>query len=588
MFEWPLLLLFVLQDPPQQVPRVTQTVVVSASAEPVPLDSLARAVTILRRDELERLPAWSIADALRLAGSVQVRSRGGFGAQNDFSIRGGGFGAVVVLVDGVRLNDSQSGHHNADIPVALERIERIEVLRGTGSSLYGADAVAGAINIVTRDGGADPVFSLTGGEYGLVRGSAAASIEGRGIVTSLAGWGTRTSGFMFDREVATGGASVDVALTARRRIAVSHLRNAFGANGFYGPSPSKEWTDQTLLSFADAYGPADRRLTTRVSYRTHGDHFLWDINRPGFAENRHRSHAARAGATFTRTSGRNVASVGAEAGMDWLRSNNLGDRAFEHGALFAELQRRFDRMILYPAVRYDRYSSFGGSWSPSLAAVVPLTRQLRARAAAGRAFRAPTFTERYYRDPAHRAQSELAPERAWGYEGGLDWSRGPWNAGITAFARRETDVIDWVRDTPQQQWRTSNIRHVNTHGLEAGAAASWRRGFARLEYTWLRSEAPRLTLLSKYVSDYAPRSLAASGAIRLGGATWLGMRADCKQKSDGRSHCAVDARASRAFGRLELFVEGTNLFDVRYQEIRGVDMPPRWLAAGVRVGRQGR
>ena len=588
MLEWPILLLLALQDPAPEVPRVTQTVVVSASSEPVPLDSLARAVTILTREELARLPAWSIADALRLTGSVQVRSRGGFGAQNDFSVRGGGFGGVVVLVDGVRLNDSQSGHHNADIPVALDRIERIEVLRGTGSSLYGADAVAGAINIVTREGGADPVVSIAGGEYGLVRGSAAGSIESRGIVTSLAGWGTRTSGFMFDREVATGGASVDVALTARRRIAVSHLRNAFGANGFYGPSPSKEWTDQTLVSFGDAYGPAPRRVATRVSYRTHGDHFLWDVNRPGFAENRHRSHAARAGATYTRTSGRNVASVGAEAGMDWLRSNNLGDRAFGHGAFFAELQRRFDRLILYPAVRYDRYSSFGGSWSPSLAAVVPLTPRLRARATAGRAFRAPTFTERYYRDPAHLARSDLAPERAWGYEGGLDWSRGPWIAGITAFARRETDVIDWVRDTPQQQWRTANIRHVNTHGLEAGATGSWRRGFTRVEYTWLRSEAPHLAILSKYISDYAPRSLAASGAIRISGATWLGLRADCRQKIDARSYCAVDARASRAFGRFELFVEGTNLFDVSYQEIRGVDMPPRWLAAGVRVGRQDR
>src|SRR4029453_7487836 len=107
---WWLFLPFLFQDPADQRPRIAQTVVVSAATEPVPLDALARAVTILTRDEISRLPSWSVADVLRLAGSVEVRSRGNFGTQTDFSVRGGGFGQVVVLVDGHRLNDRQSGH----------------------------------------------------------------------------------------------------------------------------------------------------------------------------------------------------------------------------------------------------------------------------------------------------------------------------------------------------------------------------------------------------------------------------------------------------------------------------------------------
>ena len=87
---------------------------------------------------------------LRLASSVDVRARGERGVQSDFAVRGASFGQVLVLVDGVRLNDAQSGHHNGDIPVPLDAVERIEVLYGPASSLFGADAFGGTVNVITR------------------------------------------------------------------------------------------------------------------------------------------------------------------------------------------------------------------------------------------------------------------------------------------------------------------------------------------------------------------------------------------------------------------------------------------------------
>jgi iron complex outermembrane receptor protein len=195
----------------------------------------------------------------------------------------------------------------------------------------------------------------------------------------------------------------------------------------------------------------------------------------------------------------------------------------------------------------------------------------------------PTFTERYYRDPAHHARAMLAAERAWGFEGGADWAQGHWLLGVTTFARRESDVIDWVRDTAQEQWQTANIRKVRTHGIEAGLTRTGRAGFMRTEYVWLDSEAPSLTRLSKYAADYARHSFAFSSGLRIPGHISVGIRGDCKQKIDRRSYCGVDLRGGRAFGPFELFAEAANLFDVRYQEITGVDMPPRWIAGGLRV-----
>jgi len=87
------------------------------------------------------------------------------------------------------------------------------------------------------------------------------------------------------------------------------------------------------------------------------------------------------------------------------------------------------------------------------------------------------------------------------------------------------------------------------------------------------------------VADYAPHAFAGSAGFSLPWRASVGARADCKRKIDSRSYCGVDVRVSRSVGATELFVEAANVFDVRCQEIKGVDMPPRWLAAGLRTGR---
>src|SRR4051812_38053255 len=154
-----------------------QTVVVTASATPAELGTVTRSVTVITREEIEALPLSSVADVLRLASSIDVRARGERGVQTDFSVRGAGFGQMLVLVDGVRINDAQSGHHNGDIPVPLDSIDRIEIMYGPGSSLFGADAFGGTINVITRRDVAPPSITAGGGSFGSaqLRGQASAA-----------------------------------------------------------------------------------------------------------------------------------------------------------------------------------------------------------------------------------------------------------------------------------------------------------------------------------------------------------------------------------------------------------------------------
>jgi vitamin B12 transporter len=157
------------------------SVTVTGHAEDVPFQTLARTVIVMTREEIQRLPAQSIADVIAYAASVDVQSRGPFGVQSDFALRGATFGQTLVLVNGVRLNDSQTGHHNGDIPVPLNQIERIEIVMGPGSSLYGADAFGGTINVITRTTGTYREATLTAGAFGFVSGDASIAGSAGGV-----------------------------------------------------------------------------------------------------------------------------------------------------------------------------------------------------------------------------------------------------------------------------------------------------------------------------------------------------------------------------------------------------------------------
>jgi outer membrane cobalamin receptor len=559
-------------------------VVVTATAAPESLANVGRTLTLVTREDFDRLPIVSLDEVFRLSASADVRSRGPRGVQSDFSLRGAQFGQALVLVNGIRLNDSQSGHHNADIPVGIEDVERVELLLGAGSSLHGADAFGGTINVITRPAGPRYSADVAVGQHGLIEAAGSFGVTRRSASHRLTAELGRSSGFMPARDH-------DVKLARyqgsreRTSVAVAYLDKEFGANGFYGPAPSREWTDQVLFTVSHRLEPGPWTSAFDGSYRTHGDVFVYDVRNPSLSQNTHRTHAVAANARFDRrlTSSSDL-SAGGGGGHDLVRSTGLGDHAFSRAGAFVELRQRFGaRTVLAPGVRFDAYREFGSAWSPSVAASSWLSNRLKLRSSAGRAFRVPTFTELFYQDPNHLAAGSLDPETAWSADAGADLFGGQWSASLSTFGRWESNVIDWVRNTPDEPWRTTNLRTVRTAGLEvSGRRHFGARGLVTLGYTWLDSRAEALALLSKYVLDYAPHSIAGAFA-----GTWqqvsLGSRLEFKRRADGRSYWVIDGRVSRRFGRLDFHADVANVLDTAYQEIRGVDMPGRWVKIGVRV-----
>ncbi len=568
---------------PPATPHISQAVVVTASLAPEAIDALTRSVTVLTREDLDLMGFTSVIDALRFVPGADARARGPMDVQTDFSLRGATFGQNLMLADGLRLNDSQTGHHNGEIPLPAVAVDRIEVVTGAGSATYGSDALGGTINVISRRD-TFQAASLSYGQHGYVNAQGAI---GGGVLPdgwTLAGWGSRSDGFTFDREFAQGGAALRGSIAHGLTIDVRHQRRAFGANGFYGPSPSKEWTDQTIAALRWQHTGATWTTQIDGSAKNHGDHFRWDIARPGFAENHHRTNAGDVRVMLERRVRRATFTVGGSGGGDWVRSNNLGDHDYARGSIFAEWQAPVhERTTLVAGLRVDTYSTFGTSTSPSLSFVTRVAPALRVRASVAHAFRVPTFTELYYSDPSNIGNPDLHAERGWSLDGGLDWTHRQWTGSASVFGRWDDDVIDYLRATPADRWQAMNVRDVTTRGVEVSAARTVRGTLVRASYTGVDVHAPSVDLLSKYVLEYVRHQAGISLSVPLPGHVRAAVNVDVRNRivaQSWESYALVGARVSRAFGRADIFVDASNLFDQDYIEIAGVDMPGRWVSAG--------
>jgi vitamin B12 transporter len=572
---------------------------------PVPLDTLrvdvgsrlvagaaavTRSVDVLDRAALEALPARSVAEVLARALGVDVQARSA--AQADLSIRGSGFEQVLVMVDGVPINDDQTGHFHLDHAVPLEAIERIEVLRGPASALYGSAAVGGVVNIVTRRARPEIVGRTQVGSFG----SRALAVEGAGsaggIQARVGAEHDRSDGhrdgtdhritkarLALDAPVAGGALRGDVAYAARD----------FGADGFYAPFNSREET--RTLTAALAWRPAPGVLTAepRVSFRSHDDDFILRRDDPSFYRNLHTNRQV-AGELVARwaPSPRLRAAAGADLARSELDSRTLGNRREHRGALFLELAAgSADATIVAGGARFDHHSSFGSFVSPSLGAGWRASSALRLRAAAAMGFRAPTWTERYYRDPANIASPDLDPETFRTGEVGAELGVGRVRIDVAAFMRSASDLIDWAKPAGSPDsvpWRTLNVERATFRGLET----SLRSTIAAVTLTARASvlsvsAAAADGMTSKYALRPLTRAASLEAAAPLAAGLSGAARASHQRRDHGDAWQLVDVRLARAFGGVHVFADVTNLTDERYTDIIDRPAPGRAFSLGVRV-----
>jgi iron complex outermembrane receptor protein len=563
-----------------------ETIVVTGTYEPVPLEEADRSVVALPvRDQTLTADTW--LDFLRLDPSLDIRERAPGGVQTDLSIRGGTFGQTLILLNGLRLDDPQSGHHDMDLPVPLESIERIEVLRGSGSTLYGSDAVDGAVNVITQPPeGTEFRLRAAAGNFGVnqERGELAGTL---GKVSEQVVFSRDfSSGFMPDRDyrnLSLASSTHLVSPLGGSDITLGYADKPFGADQFYGNYPSWEDTKTWFASWQQALG---ENTSASFGFRRHSDLYVLYRDDPEIYTNHHEDESWQIAVRQHEQLAANTALYyGVEGFHDSIASTNLGEHARWRGAAYTALDVRALRRFSFTlGAREEVYRNFAGDFSPTASAGYWFSQHLKLRGSVSHAFRVPSYTDLYYHDPGNLGNPALRPERAWSYESGLEWIQGRrFTAQATVFRRLDRDGIDYVRTAPDGMWQAENIDRLNFTGVEAGVSVKAHRGHQLdFRYTGLHgSQNLPQGIQSKYVFNYPSQAGVGSWLASLPGGVLLRTRVGVTQRRAQPAYALWDVYAAGTRGRVHPFLQLTNLADVSYQEIPGVWMPGRAVVGGL-------
>ncbi len=583
---------------------VTADVVVTAEAVPQPESALGVSATVVDRAEIDRSRATSAADLLRRVPGLDVSQGGGPGGVTSLFLRGTNSNQTLVLVDGAEVNSPFFG--GVDLAtLSTANVERIEVVRGPFSALYGSEAIGGVVRILTRRAaGAGLVAngSVAAGNAGTREGTLSASWGG-GPVEVTAGFRRTTVGGDLPNEffAATGvSAGFDVALGPDGRAGLT-VRRESSRTGipFSGsdPTPRRFTTaDTTLVTVPFSVG-----LSRSVSLEAAG---TWAEDRPtygdpddpfGYTFSETRARRAGGRLVVTHAAGPNRVSAGA----DWQRTSvtsedsygvSLDGEATTTWALFVEdrLALLGEKLAVTAGVRRDEHSAFGAATSPRVALAWRPVPALKLRAAAGSAFRSPTTGELYYPFSGNPA---LQPERSVSWEAGAEWTLLPGRDLVLEATVYRNDVRDLIRYDFASQANV-NVGRARMSGVEA----SLRGGLtdllsARVSYAYLDAEdrdtgLPLLRRPRHRASATLAASLPRGASAELTG-LFVGARDDVDAATFARvtspSYLRLDLAATgpRLLEHVAPFVRVTNLLGREYVEVAGYPSPGRRFVTGV-------
>ena len=570
---------------------VLKEVVVTATRSETRADAVISDVTVITRDDIEKGSGRSVTELLARMAGVQMASNGGLGKNSSLFIRGTETRHVLLLVDGVRYGSSTTGTPNFDT-IPLEMIERIEVLKGPASALYGSDAVGGVVQIFTRKGGEGfhPYASVTAGEAdraelstGFTGGAEQFSyslgvqtLEESGFSsTNRRIGGTATTGFNADRDGFSQkavNASMGWKLTEDWKVDATGLQTE-GVNHYDGgTNPYDVRTEfATAVRKLGLQGQLTSVWKSRVEAAVSTDK----------ATSLTRTSASRFETEQEQWSWQNEVSTPLGlvfAGLDTLREKVSGSQAYTVSSrttdsAFVGISGDAGAHSWQANTRQDRNSQFGNANTGLLAYGYRVTPDLRLRGSYGTSFKTPGFNTLYWVSGTFNGNPTTQPETGENAELGATLALGDQLLSLTHY---QTRIKGFITTQPV----VSNIPYVRMEGwtlaLE-GAVGAWDYR-ASLDMLDARNEANGLKLIRRPDAQVTASASYAVGTWRLG-ASWLAASEAFENAANTQTlggYGTVDVHASKAVGK-DWSVEGRviNLGDKFYQTAMGYNQPGR-------------
>lgn len=542
-------------------------------------------------EDIKNLPVNSVSEIFSYLG-IDIQERGALGVQSDFSIRGSTFQQVLILINGMRVNDPQTAHHNSDLPVNLDDIERIEVYPTNSNVSFGLENFAGTINIITKKP-KDNKYSLrlSGGNNSTFIESFNLQNKKDNLSSQFSIENKESKGFRYDTDFKILTVSSHHAYDFKNgnlSLDLGYNEKEFGAYDFYTPAkgyPSKEWTKTEFVGVSAELKHDRFSFFPKFYWRRHFDKFMLDKTRPSLYLNHHRTDVfnQQISAVFPTDLLGDIV-LGEESGEEKISSTNLGKHARNYYSLYFQNEKEIlDNLFLSLGSRYDHFEDFDNYLSPLVLLKYNLAL-LEIHFLTSKSIRRPSFTELYYNDPTTEGDSSLSAEKAINYEIGAKRNFDDGYLGLNFFYRQEDDLIDWAKTNPSDtKWKVRNIGRADVAGIDFYGKINLDFSELNFKYTFVNR---RLKDKAGYLPKYGPISL--KHYLNIGfDFDLFGSKETItfifKKRPTRSGWLLNDLRISKKINDFDLFLNIDNIFNVEYQDIEGIPCAGRIIQAGVKV-----
>ncbi|MDR6545744.1 iron complex outermembrane receptor protein [Chryseobacterium rhizosphaerae] len=557
-----------------------------------PYKSANQNISVITKEDIAHSPARSIDEILQQVSGMDIRRRGANGVQSDIGFRGSSFEQVLLLLNGIRMNDSQTGHNNMNIPVDLADVEKIEVIKGPAARRFGQNAYAGVINIITKvNPGKRVKISADGGDYETYGLGFNAQLGNERFSSALQANSASSQGYMYNTDYEIRNVFYQGRMGIKNgdlKLQAGFSEKKFGANGFYASKSATEQYEETqasIVSLAHQQTFGKLKLNSNVYWRRGQDMYLYNRQNPSFYRNMHIGNNVGGEVNSSYQWGLGTTGVGVELRKEFLVSSNLGNpNRFVSQVFFEHHFSLLDKKLnISPGISWANYSKEGNFFYPGLDVGYNFNANNKIYGNIAKVHRIPTFTELYYVSPTEHGNVNLQPENAISSEVGYQFQNSRILTKISGFMRNSDNSIDWVKNNFNDKvWYAQNVGEIKIKGIEAEVNHKVN--------DWLRYSVGYTLLDSKYkennefVSRYILDNLKHQVVARLETKFLKNFTNELVYRYNERvslgTYNLLDAKLNFTQKDLSVYVLVNNITNTKYTEAFGVDMPQRWFHIG--------
>jgi outer membrane cobalamin receptor len=594
-------------------------VVVTATKTERKQQDLTQSVTVITADDIQKSGAQNVAEVMSTTAGAMVTDQGPLGSLQSITLRGSTYQQVLVLLDGKRLNSASAGGYDlSELPVPLDAIDRIEIVRGPSSALYGADAVGGVVNIITKKP-AKSMTTLSGtlGAHVDIVDTSVKSMKPETNHVSLYNTGREGNTYYslsYSKDYSNGyrvnsdanqynagiKAGYDFDAASSIEATFDYMRKAIGVPGSVQLSSdvARQTNYETVMGL-QYKGRLSKVVDINVRVFQNEDRLHFENSDfSEYSQTRSTTSGAEAQVNWIMNSF-SVLTVGAEGRADSMVDSSSGSHRASISSLYIQDEISMgNSFILVLGDRNDKHSVFGNKWSPKASGRYLISGSgTILRASYGNSFRAPTLNDLYFTDAfGNKGNPDLKPETAVEYEGGIEQPFGSGNSiKFTAFTRRVKDLIIWQPIDPANPFTYTpmNIGRARISGTETELHFVVAQNLAgNFSYTLMfpvdESTGERLFSDNSHIP-----------ASQLGGTLWTYLDSQTVLALDGRwvknyvrpnepkwEYYTLDAKITDTVVAqkdltAQVFIGMKNIFDRQYETVKGYPMPPQQLYGGV-------